>query len=688
MQGEQPPIRASTPADAVFLSYASQDAGAARRMCEALRAAGIDVWFDESELRGGDAWDHKIRSQIHDCRLFVAIISASTEKRDEGYFRREWRLAVERAGDMAHKKTFLIPVVIDGTPQRGASVPDKFHELQWTRLPGGETPPAFVERIKRLLVLEAAPVDGPTVRGHAPARSARQPSLPTPILWGAGAVAAAVCAYLVLHELPLSTPPSSQSLPTRTAAQQAAPPAGNAAAPSASPHSIAVLPFVNMSGDKEQEYFADGLTEELIDQLAQGSDLKVIARTSSFQFKGRNEDVRTIAAKLAVANLLEGSVRRAGKMLRITAQLVRASDGLHIWSHTYDRTLKDIFKVQSEIAETVTRELNAVLTQSAAPDAPQPNFEAYNLVLQGNFFKARRSPEDLARAIALFKQAIQVDPRYALPWARLGSAYLAQVRIGSASQSDGIPRARAALQHAIELDQHLLWAHYTMAGVYMSELNWEGAAAEIARMQESDPNDKELLPSSKADMYVIWCRMPQAIAISHQLVERNPLDPYSLSGLADREFAAGQLDAAIDTYRRLIALAPGYAGAQASLGQALVFAGRYAEALAATQKESQEAVRLEVLPIVYWAQGDRTRSDQALRELVSRHGDESYGIAEAYAYRGQVGEALDWLERSYQHRDPNLTFVKCDPLLRGLQHEPRYQALLAKLNLIDTPRIH
>src|SRR5215472_7759011 len=158
---------ASTPTGAVFLSYASQDAEAARRICNALRAAGIEVWFDQSELRGGDAWDQSIRKQIHDCRLFIAVVSAHTETRDEGYFRREWSLAVDRTRDMAHKRAFLVPVVIDGTPERDASVPEKFHELQWTRLPGGETPPAFVGHLQRLLSPEASTAN----RGHASTHS-------------------------------------------------------------------------------------------------------------------------------------------------------------------------------------------------------------------------------------------------------------------------------------------------------------------------------------------------------------------------------------------------------------------------------------------------------------------------------------------------------------------------------------
>src|SRR5262245_52456080 len=181
MGGESPDNRVTTPAGAVFLSYASQDIDAAKRICDALRAAGIEVWFDQSELRGGDAWDRKIREQIHDCRLFIPVISANSESRDEGYFRREWTLAADRTRDMAHKSAFLVPVVIDGTPERGASVPEKFHELQWTLLRGGETPPAFVERVRGLLSPEPTattrPPTGTTSGGVPPTRE------PVPSIW-------------------------------------------------------------------------------------------------------------------------------------------------------------------------------------------------------------------------------------------------------------------------------------------------------------------------------------------------------------------------------------------------------------------------------------------------------------------------------------------------------------------------
>ena len=261
------------PGRAVFLSYASQDAEAAQHLCDALRAAGVDVWFDRSELRGGDAWDRQIHEWIRDCRLFVAVISAHTEARDEGYFRREWKLAVDRTYNMAEHKAFLVPVAIDDTPERGAAVPEKFRQVQWTRLPGGSTPPAFVERIRQMLTPDES-------RALASIR-------------------------------PASGPPSTPSaLP------------GAVAASAAPENSIAVLPFTNLGGEADNEYFSDGLAEEIINFLAQIQALKVTARTSAFAFKGKTEDIRKIADALGVTTILEGSVRRSGPRIRVTAQLI------------------------------------------------------------------------------------------------------------------------------------------------------------------------------------------------------------------------------------------------------------------------------------------------------------------------------------------------------------------------------
>jgi TolB-like protein len=267
-----PPARFSPMPGAVFLSYASQDVEAARRIAHALTAAGVEVWFDQSELRGGDAWDQKIRRQIKECALFVPIISANTELRNEGYFRREWRLAVERTHDMADHVTFLLPCIVGGVDEATAHVPEAFREIQWTRLGmDGSVPDSLVE----------------TVRGST------------------------------RHTAPSAGTP-----------QKAAPPE------SIDPKSVAVLAFANRSDDKENEYFSDGISEELINSLSRVPGLKVSARTSSFYFKGKDVPVPEIARQLKVAYVLEGSVRKSGERVRITAQLIKAADGFHAWADT------------------------------------------------------------------------------------------------------------------------------------------------------------------------------------------------------------------------------------------------------------------------------------------------------------------------------------------------------------------
>ncbi len=353
---------------AVFISYASQDAEAAGRVCEALRAAGIEVWFDQSELRGGDAWDQSIRKQIRTCALFLPVISRNTHDRDEGYFRLEWKLAVDRCHLMAADKAFLLPVVIDDTRDDDERVPERFREVQWTRLPGGVTPAAFVGRVGRLLSGE--PAQGPpgtlTAASRVPAAlSTRKPIL---ALWRSKAallatiaVLVAALGYLVANRLVQSKRGAEVGGAPAPAAQSAPATAFNPP-----PHSIAVLPFINMSGDKEQEYFSDGLTEEILNSLARINQLQVTGRTSSFYFKGEHSDLATIARKLNVAALLEGSVRRSANTVRITTQLINASTGFHLWSQTYDRDLGDVLKLQSEIADAVASALKVTLLGDVA----------------------------------------------------------------------------------------------------------------------------------------------------------------------------------------------------------------------------------------------------------------------------------------------------------------------------------
>jgi TolB-like protein len=379
----------SVPSGAVFLSYASQDAEAAARICEALRAAGIEVWLDQSDLRGGDAWDRRIRKQIHGCALFVPVISANTQMRLEGYFRLEWRLAVERTHLMADDTPFLIPVVIDGTTDATARVPDQFRAVQWTRLSLGETSPAFVERVSRLLSPESA---------HAPTQI-RSPAAAEPHPAGA---------------------PRLARESSREAREAAAPAV-------AEKPSIVVLPFNNMSGDPEQEYFSDGITEDIITDLSKVSGLTVIARNTAFTYKGKPIEVGEVSRKLGVTFILEGSVRKAGSRVRVTGQLVNCNNGAHVWADRYDRDLTDIFAIQDDIAHAIVEQLKVQLLpqeKKSIAQAPTDNVEAYTYYLRGRQFFHRHSRSYLQLARHMFTKAVELDPRYARAYLSCSSTIL------------------------------------------------------------------------------------------------------------------------------------------------------------------------------------------------------------------------------------------------------------------------
>jgi TolB-like protein len=384
---------------AVFLSYASQDAEAAQRLCNALRAASIEVWFDQSELRGGDAWDQKIRREIHDCVLLVPVVSANTASRHEGYFRLEWDPADQRTHMLARNRAFIVPVCLDATPDAGADVPESFQRVQWTRLPGGETPPEFVRRIEQLLSGEVRP-STTAARGPPAGMASGRPSRGGWLV--VAAVIAVTAAYLFVEKPWGARPP---------------PPA--AFAPT--PHSIAVLPFVNLSGDKEQEYFSEGLTEELLNSLSRINELQVAARTSSFSFQGEHPDIATVAHKLNVGAVLEGSVRRSANTVCITAQLVNGVSGFHVWSQTYDRSIGDVLAIQTEITNAVASALKVTLLNDLAAKVElggTRNPAAFDAYLRGlKIYNTVRDYRGEEPAITALTEALKQDPGFAMAFA-------------------------------------------------------------------------------------------------------------------------------------------------------------------------------------------------------------------------------------------------------------------------------
>ena len=410
--------------NAIFLSYSAQDAAAARHICEALRAAGLEVWFDQNELRGGDAWDASIRKQIRECALFVPVISASTEERGEGYFRLEWRLAVERSFLMADDQAFLLPVVIDATPEPTARVPDRFRERQWSRLPGGEAPPAFVDQVRRALAAASArvPASPPASAREAGAATAPPPGARRRLWWAAaGAAALAIVAVVGAFMM------RSRQVATAPAPRPAAVAPAGVAAPG--PKSIAVLPFANLTGRAEDAYLADGLQEEILNALARLRELRVISRTSASEFHDATPNVREVGQRLGVGSVLEGSIRREGQKLRLTIQLIDARNDRHLLAADYDRDLGHILGLQSEVARKVADALAATLSGYERGELDRiatNNGDAYNLYLRAVALWRQSRPDDDQGVIEprrLLEQALKLDPDYADALALLSQAH-------------------------------------------------------------------------------------------------------------------------------------------------------------------------------------------------------------------------------------------------------------------------
>jgi len=670
------------PGKAVFLSYASQDADAAGRICEALRAAGIEVWFDQSELRGGDAWDRQIRKQIHDCALFVPVISAHSDARHEGYFRREWRLAVERTGDMAEDVAFLLPVVVDNTPDATARVPDRFREVQWSRLYDGQTTPAFVERVRRLLS-PASPSVNSSRASVAPGAAAliRQPFRPSWLsrrsLLVMVAVIIAALAYWDVDRFWISKRQVSPPAPP-TAPRAAAP-----AAFSPPPHSIAVLPFVNMSGDKEQEYFSDGLTEELLNSLAEINELQVAARTSSFYFKGKDVDLGTVAHKLNVGAVLEGSVRRSGHTIRITAQLINAVTGFHLWSKTYDRDLGDVLKLQTEIATAVASALKVTLLGDVAAKVElggTSNSGAFDAYLRGaKAYSSKHEAKEIPAAIAAYTEAIRLDPHYALAFAARSIAlatYTAAEAATKAAMREGFDKAQADARQALALAPDLAWAHLALANVSeLGTLDFTQASDAYKRALALAPGNAEVLRlSGKFAAYM--GQFDAAVAAARRAVVLDPLARASHSVLGRTLYVAHRYQEAIDALAEVLSLDPDYKDTYAYRGFAYYGAGDLQSARASCETQPDYWGNQYCLAITYDRLGRHADAEAELAKMKAVVGDTaSYQYATVYAQWGNRAQALDWLETALRVRDPGLEFLKTDPLLDPLRKEPRFQAI-------------
>jgi TolB-like protein/DNA-binding winged helix-turn-helix (wHTH) protein/Flp pilus assembly protein TadD len=451
--------------------------------------------------------------------------------------------------------------------------------------------------------------------------------------------------------------------------------------------SIAVLPFADMSPAKDEEYFSDGLSEQLINDLAKVSGLKVVGRSSAFQFKGKNEDLRDVGRKLGVANVLEGSVHREGNHLRITAELTKADDDFQLWSQTYDREIKDIFAVQDEIARAVTKALQVKLLSPSSPDVSPGSrsisHEAYQAYLQGQYFIARgQDRSDLDKALSYSDQAIKLDANYAPAWAQRSQVLRTMANLALIENTEALHRARESAQKAIALDPNLAAGYLAMAMVQINhDWDWEGAAVALRRAGVLEPGSAEVL-RERAQLARVLGRVDEAIDLYKQAIALDPLQANFHLALGYELYIGGRYQEALDALQRAQDLNPQLSSLHLARGQILLSEGRLQEARAEMENETGEWEKLTGEPLAYYALGHREESDGALKKLIATYQKEcAFQIAEVYAYRGETDKAFEWLGRAYRQRDPGTPELKTDPLMRSLRDDRRYTELLKKMRL-------
>jgi len=446
-------------------------------------------------------------------------------------------------------------------------------------------------------------------------------------------------------------------------------------------NSIAVLPFVNMSSDKEQEYFSEGLSEELLNLLAKIPELSVAARTSSFSYKGKDTKIAQIGEELNVAHVLEGSVRKSGNQVRITAQLIRTDNGFPVWSETYRRTLTDIFATQDEIAASVVEALKVSIL-GAIPTQRKTNPEVYSLYLQGKFFNGQGDNESVQKAFTTLKQALAIDPNYAPAWVELNFTYSLLGRNGTLSIAEGARLAHTAVDRALAIDSNMgsAWA----ARAYLKrtfDRDWAGAQAAIERAIEVDPNNGSIVSAAAALARTLG-QFPRAIALLEQSVALDPLSPGAQNALARMYTKVGRFDDAINTLDRLMTLRPNYSSGARNLSRAYLLKGDPKRALTELEKNPHPANDVHKARI-HFTLGNEAQSQALIKELLASLAHQYPGsMSSVYAWRGERDATFEWLELSFQHGDSFSNFLGI-VWMRGLVDDPRYAIFLEKIGLLE-----
>ena len=446
--------------------------------------------------------------------------------------------------------------------------------------------------------------------------------------------------------------------------------------------SITVLAFTDMSEKKDQEYFADGMAEEIIDLLVKIPGLKVISRTSSFQYKGKTEDLRSIGTQLGVVYVVEGSVRKSGEHLRVTAQLIDSRNGAHLISQTYDRDLSDVLKMQDEIALALVRSLQ--IEVGAGEFAARPalrNTEAYTLYLKGLHADDRGDRQGLEEALSEFERALELDPTFAAAEVGLGDAYATLGTFGFMQPAIAFEKARQAAEHALALDPSLAIAHLQLSEIHrLYDWDWPAATREIEQARVLAPNNSEVLLAS-AVLPLNFGRWDEGLKFVNAALAQEPLNPVAYTDLSQIQLRRGRLEQAEEAQRRALAISPLETGGHYFLGLVLLARGEREAALAEMLKESDDQMRLGGSAMAYFSLGRKVDSDAALAQMIKSQTHRPFFVASVHAFRSESDEALKWLDTAYTQRETALLLLKGQTMFDKFEADPRYKAFLRKMNL-------
>jgi TolB-like protein len=675
--GERNTTGAHSATPDVFLSYASQDIVIAEAACEALEHAGVICWIAPRDVTPGTFYADEIVHAIDTSKALVLILSKNAA--GSPHILRE----VERAASKRHP---VVSLRIDKAPLP-AGLEYFLNTSQWLDASGVEPTQTF----SKLITAARAAIRAPTTTPLA----APRPSFSVPLglarspnrrrIVAASLIGLGIATFAA-NRLWVSSR-RAEPTPTRTvmASAPAVPPA-TAAIPD---KSVAVLPFVDMSEKKDQEYFSDGMSEELIDMLTKVSELRVPARTSSFYFKGKPTTIAEIAKTLSVAYVLEGSVRKSGKKLRVTAQLVKADSGYHVWSDSYDRALGDVFKVQDEIANAVVNALKITLVNPAAGSALSrtSNTEAYEQYLIGRQFLARAGVDNYYRAEEAFRKAVMLDPSFAAAYVGLSDAqYLFEAAQGRLAPTD-FQSILGLANRAIELAPNLSDG-YSERG--MDELAYVGdlraAQADLSRALELDPKN-----SVNQRRFGILQRclgnVEAAIASGKKATDIDPLDAFAWLHLGEAYAAGHRYAEAADAILKAVQISPEWPSAIMAFFDVKLHQGRADEVLGSLERLRDPIHSLPYRAMAEFTLGNDLESRKALDEYIALVDKQKFnsdgwnGVATIYAWREERQKALDWMERVASQGNGGIACIYSDPSYAELHDDPRFKALLRRLKL-------